>query len=162
MMPLKYEKKSPVGRKHWKALTFITSDIIPLITHQQEGIIKEGFHTWTLQWPPLYCGSLASKTPCKMRWCLWNMRRSLLLGWSIEWLWLLSCQILFHWGHINKKASLRRHFTLELYNGLHSTVVHWHLRLLVRCDDAFEIWEEVSCWEEALKGFDFYHVRYYC
>ena len=94
MMPLKYEKKSPVGMKHWMALTFIVSDIIPLRTHQQEGIIKEAFHTWTLQWPPLYCGSLASKTPCEMRWCLWNMRRSLLLGGSIERLWLLSRQIL--------------------------------------------------------------------
>ena len=45
----------------------------------------------------------------------------------------------------------RRHFTLELYNGLHSIVVHRHLRLLVRCDDA--------CWEEALNGFDNLHTR---
>ena len=36
-------------------------------------------------------------------------------------------------------TSITTYFTLELYNGLHSTVVHWHLRLLVRCDDAFEI-----------------------
>ena len=119
-----------------------------LRTHQRGAINKEAFHIGTPQWPPLYCGSLASKTLCKMRWCLWNKRESLLLGGSIEWLWLLSRQASLHWGHINKKASVWRHFTLELYNSLHSTVVHWHLRLLVRCDDAFEIWEEVSCWEE--------------
>ena len=66
------------------------------------------------------------------------------------------------WGGINEEASIRRrHFTPGLYNDLHSTVVHWHLRLLARCDDAFEIWEEVSSWDEALNGFDFYHVRYY-
>ena len=68
--------------------------IFALRTHRWGGINKETFHTGTLQWPALYCGSLVSKTPCEMRWCLWNMRRSLLLGGSIEWLWLLSRQIL--------------------------------------------------------------------
>ena len=85
------EKEASMRRHQWGHIKEEAS----MKRHQWGGMInKKTFHTGTLQWPPLYCGSLASKTPCEMRWCLWNMRRSLLLGGSIEWLWLLSRQIL--------------------------------------------------------------------